>query len=57
MPCGNLLDIHRLSNLMVELLRLSDIIVAWHTCEADSTFDSIMRGLMRDLPPRCWQPR
>ena len=40
-----------LSNLVVEALRRTGSIVARHTCEAGSTFDSLMRGLMRDLPP------
>ena len=39
-----------LSNLVVELLRRGGVIVARHTCESGSTFDSIMRGLVRDLP-------
>ncbi len=39
-----------LANLVVELLRQGSVIVARHTCEAGSTFDSIMRGLLRDLP-------
>lgn len=40
-----------LSNLVVESLRRTGSIVARHTCEADTTFDDLMRGLMRDLPP------
>ena len=39
-----------LANLVVETLRQGGTIVARHTCEAGSTFDSLMRGLMRDLP-------
>ncbi len=39
-----------LSNLIVQSLRHSGVIVARHTCEAESSFDSIMRGLMRDVP-------
>ena len=39
-----------LANLAVEALRRDGVIVARHICEAGSTFDSIMRGLMRDLP-------
>lgn len=39
-----------LANLVVELLRQGSVIVARHTCESGSTFDSIMRGLVRDLP-------
>ncbi len=39
-----------LSNMVTEALRQGGIIVARHTCEAGSDFDSIMRGLMRDLP-------
>ncbi len=40
-----------LANLVVELLRRSGSIVARCTCEAGTTFDSLMRGLMHDLPP------
>ncbi len=40
-----------LANLVVESLRRSGSIVARHTCEAGTTFDSLVRGLMRDLPP------
>ena len=40
-----------LSNLAVQSLRRSGVIVARHTCEAGTTFDSLMRGLARDLPP------
>ncbi len=40
-----------LSNMVVEALRRTGVIVARHTCEAESDFDSIVRGLMRDLPP------
>ncbi len=39
-----------LANLAVEAMRRSGVIVARHICDASSTFDSIMRGLMRDLP-------
>lgn len=39
-----------LSNMVVEALRRTNTIVARHTCEAGSDFDSIVRGLMRDLP-------
>ncbi len=39
-----------LSNMVVEALRQSGLIVARHTCDADSDFDSLVRGLMRDLP-------
>ena len=39
-----------LANLVIETLRQSGVIVARHTCEAGSTFDGIMRGLLRDLP-------
>lgn len=39
-----------LSNMIVEALRRNGVIVARHTCEADSDFDSILRGLLRDLP-------
>ncbi len=39
-----------LSNMVIESLRRAETIVARHTCEAGSDFDSIMRGLMRDLP-------
>ncbi len=39
-----------LTNMVVETLRQSDVVVARHTCDADSNFDSILRGLMRDLP-------
>src|SRR5229473_2109553 len=40
-----------LANLVVESLRRSGSIVARHTCEAGTSFDSLMRGLMHDLPP------
>ncbi len=40
-----------LSNLAVQSLRRNGVIVARHTCEAGTTFDSLMRGLARDLPP------
>ena len=40
-----------LTNLVVEALRRSGSVVARHTCEASTTFDSMMRGLMDDLPP------
>jgi hypothetical protein len=40
-----------LSNLTVQSLRRNGVIVARHTCEAGTTFDSLMRGLARDLPP------
>ena len=39
-----------LTNTVVETLRRGAVVVARHTCDADSTFDSILRGLMRDLP-------
>ncbi len=39
-----------LTNTVVETLRRGEVVVARHTCDADSTFDSILRGLMRDLP-------
>lgn len=39
-----------LTNMVVEALRQSDVVVARHTCDADSDFDRILRGLMRDLP-------
>ena len=40
-----------LSNLAVQSLRRSGVIIARHTCEAGTTFDSLMHGLVRDLPP------
>lgn len=40
-----------LSNMAVESLRRSGAIVARHTCEAGTTFESLLRGLMHDLPP------
>lgn len=40
-----------LSNLAVEALRRDGVIVARHTCDAGSSFDTILHGLMRDLPP------
>ncbi len=40
-----------LSNMVVEMLRRADVIVARYTCDAGSDFDSIVRGLARDLPP------
>lgn len=39
-----------LANLVIETLRQSGVIVARHACEAGSSFDTIMRGLLRDLP-------
>lgn len=39
-----------LANLVVETLRLGGVIVARHTCEAGSTFTSVVRALARDLP-------
>ena len=39
-----------LSNMVVEILRRSGVIVARYTCDAGSDFDSIFQGLMRDLP-------
>ena len=39
-----------LSNLVVESLRHEGTVVARHTCEAGSSFDSILHGLARDLP-------
>ena len=39
-----------LTNMVVEALRRSDTIVARHTCEAGTTFNDLMRGLLRDLP-------
>jgi hypothetical protein len=39
-----------LSNIIVEGLRRSGLIVAQHSCEAGSTFDSIIHGLARSLP-------
>lgn len=39
-----------LTNMVVEALRRGDVVVARHTCDADSNFDTILRGLMRDLP-------
>jgi hypothetical protein len=40
-----------LANLVAESLRRTSSIVARHTCEAATNFDSLMRGLMHDLPP------
>jgi hypothetical protein len=40
-----------LSNLAIEALRDRGAIVARFTCEADTRFDDMIRGLMRDLPP------
>ena len=39
-----------LSNLAIEALRRTGATVARHTCEAGSDFDSVIRGLARDLP-------
>ena len=39
-----------LANLVVETLRREGVMVARHICEAGSTFDTVIRGLMRDLP-------
>jgi hypothetical protein len=39
-----------LANLVVDSLRRAGVIVARHTCEAGTTFDSLLRGLARDLP-------
>ena len=40
-----------LANLVIEALRRTGSTVARHTCDADTTFDDLMRGLLRDLPP------
>lgn len=39
-----------LANLVTEALRRQDRIVARYTCETTSTFDTVVRGLARDLP-------
>ncbi len=39
-----------LANMVVDSLRRNGQIVARHTCDAESTFDSIIRGLAHDLP-------
>ncbi len=39
-----------LANLVSEALRRTGSTVARHTCDADTTFDDLMRGLLRDLP-------
>ncbi len=39
-----------LANLVIETLRQAGVIVARHSCDAGSTFETIIRGLMRDLP-------
>lgn len=39
-----------LANLAIDELRRRGAVVARHSCEADSDFDSLIRGLMRDLP-------
>ena len=39
-----------LANLVTEALRRQGRIVARYTCEASSSFDTIVRGLARDLP-------
>lgn len=39
-----------LTNMVVEALRRADTMVARHTCEAGTTFNDLMRGLLRDLP-------
>jgi hypothetical protein len=39
-----------LSNLVIETLRRSGVMVTRNTCDAASSFDSIIRGLMRELP-------
>jgi len=40
-----------LSNLVADSFRKRGAIVARHTCDANSDFDSMMRGLMRNLAP------
>ncbi|MFT8247074.1 AAA family ATPase [Roseomonas sp. BN140053] len=45
-----------LSNLVTEGLRRSGTIVARYTCEAGSTFDTILRGLASDLPSSLLAP-
>jgi hypothetical protein len=40
-----------LSNLAMEALRDRGAIVARFACEADTGFDDLIRGLMRDVPP------
>jgi hypothetical protein len=39
-----------LSNVVAASLRKQNYIVARNTCEASSTFDTVMRGLVRELP-------
>ena len=39
-----------LANAVVERLRQGGTVVSRYSCEADSTFDSIMLGLVRNLP-------
>ncbi len=39
-----------LANLAAEALRRQERVVARYTCEASSTFDTVVRGLARDLP-------
>jgi hypothetical protein len=40
-----------LSNLVVERLRRGGAVVGRHACGAESNFDQIIAGLLRDLPP------
>ena len=39
-----------LANLVIEALRRTGSTVARQTCDSDTTFDELMRGLLRDLP-------
>jgi hypothetical protein len=39
-----------LTNMVVDSLRRTGQIVARHTCDAESTFDSIVHGLANDIP-------
>ena len=39
-----------LANLVTESMRRQGHVVARYTCEASSTFDTVVRGLVRDLP-------
>lgn len=39
-----------LANMVVDTLRRNGQIVSRHTCDAESTFDGIIRSLARDLP-------
>jgi hypothetical protein len=45
-----------LANLVIEQLRRKGVMVGRHACDASSTFDQIIHGLLADLPPSLLPP-